>query len=276
MRRADVDGDGLVRVVAMLEPDEAALLEAAMAARVEATWREERETTEEPAEPTAVPPHIAGRYADALVELARESLEHGPQPVVGGQAAEVVVHIDLALLTGEADTGRSYIEGVGSVPVSTVEQYICDGVVVPLLERLDGVPLDLGRRVRTVPRRQRRALNARDRNRCRFPGCPVTRFLQAHHVVPWWPHGRTDMDNLVLLCSRHHRLFHQGDYTIGALGDGRFAFRRPDGTAIEPRRLRRSRPTGERPTGSPRAADGGSRLDEFALDVTIEHLRRAG
>jgi hypothetical protein len=34
------------------------------------------------------------------------------------------------------------------------------------------------------------------------------RFTEAHHIV-WWRHGgRTDLDNLLLICSFHHRLVH--------------------------------------------------------------------
>jgi hypothetical protein len=40
------------------------------------------------------------------------------------------------------------------------------------------------------------------------------------------------MDNLILLCPAHHRAVHEVGYTVGALGDGRFAFTRPDGTPV--------------------------------------------
>jgi hypothetical protein len=37
----------------------------------------------------------------------------------------------------------------------------------------------------------------------------------AHHVAEWVAdHGTTDLDNLVLLCSRHHHVVHEAGWTI--------------------------------------------------------------
>jgi HNH endonuclease len=44
----------------------------------------------------------------------------------------------------------------------------------------------------------------RDGKRCQFPGCTHTRHLHAHHVRHWLFGGRTDIDNLILVCSFHH------------------------------------------------------------------------
>jgi hypothetical protein len=48
-----------------------------------------------------------------------------------------------------------------------------------------------------------RALRACDRS-CRFPG-GTARRCDAHHVEHWVHGGATSLDNLVLLCRRHHR-----------------------------------------------------------------------
>ncbi len=47
----------------------------------------------------------------------------------------------------------------------------------------------------------------------------------------WLHGGRTDVDNLVLICSFHHRLIHDHGYRIHRLPD-RWEFLRPDGTPI--------------------------------------------
>jgi Domain of unknown function (DUF222)/HNH endonuclease len=46
------------------------------------------------------------------------------------------------------------------------------------------------------------------------PGCGATRGLHAHHVRHWEDGGRTELENLVLLCPYHHRLHHRGGITI--------------------------------------------------------------
>ena len=56
---------------------------------------------------------------------------------------------------------------------------------------------------------------------CCFPGCERRRHLQAHHRQHWAHGGETSLDNLVLLCFHHHRLVHEGGYTVEDDGDER-------------------------------------------------------
>ncbi|MHA6632143.1 HNH endonuclease, partial [Pseudonocardia sichuanensis] len=88
-----------------------------------------------------------------------------------------------------------------------------------------------GRSRRLASPAQIAALTARDGTRCQFPGCTHTHHLHAHHVIPWWTHGRTDIDNLVLLCAFHHGVIHDHGYRIHRLTD-RWQFLRPDTTPI--------------------------------------------
>jgi hypothetical protein len=76
------------------------------------------------------------------------------------------------------------------------------------------------------------------------------------------------MDNLLLLCPTHHRLFHEGAYTLDVLGDGQFTFRRPDGRVIAPPPLK-ARPDAPPAPGDPRAEGGGERFD---LGLTLDAL----
>jgi hypothetical protein len=254
--------DGLVRIVALLEPDEAAIVLAALDARVEQAWREERPAAEAPA------PGLSARRADALVEQSTEQLVTGPDPVVRGEKVEVRVLVDAEVLSGERDDGICCIEGIGAVPKATVERLLCDARVSLARRRRDGA-LDVGRAHRTPTRRQRRALAHRDKG-CRYPGCRRQRFVDAHHVRPWEAGGATDMDNMILLCPEHHRLFHEGGYRIDTHGHGRFTFRRADGRTIGPPPLR-ARPVAASPPapGDPRAEGRGERYD---LALTIDVL----
>jgi predicted restriction endonuclease len=81
---------------------------------------------------------------------------------------------------------------------------------------MHGKVLALGRTRRLVSKALRRALLIRDRMCC-YPGCHQTRHLKAHHVVPWILGGRTDLDNLILLCQWHHTAVHEGGITITKL-----------------------------------------------------------
>ena len=95
----------------------------------------------------------------------------------------------------------------------------------------DGAVLDVGRRTRSIPPAIRRALDARDR-KCRFPGC-ASHWCDAHHVVHWADGGPTSLDNLLLLCRRHHRAIHEGGCAVWPDADGGFTFVRPDRTPVQ-------------------------------------------
>jgi hypothetical protein len=112
-----------------------------------------------------------------------------------------------------------------------VKRLACDSSLVVVTEDERGTPLDVGRKQRTVSTPLRRALWARDRH-CTFPGCQRTRFVAAHHVHHWTEGGPTSVDNLVLLCSQHHRLLHEGGYRIRRDHQGEYYFVRADGRAI--------------------------------------------
>jgi hypothetical protein len=113
----------------------------------------------------------------------------------------------------------------------------CDCSLVPV--RHDGEELNIGRRARSVPPAIRRALMLRDHG-CAFPGCTHTRFLHAHHIEHWLHGGSTSLENLVMLCTFHHHLVHEGGWTITAEADGVLAFHSPVGKPLaqEPPRER--------------------------------------
>ena len=96
----------------------------------------------------------------------------------------------------------------------------------------DGNVLDVGRKRRTPPPALRRALDHRDRV-CRFPGCR-NRFCESHHVRHWTRGGETKLGNLLLLCRRHHRRFHEGGWTMELDEKGDARFYRPDGSLMPP------------------------------------------
>jgi hypothetical protein len=69
--------------------------------------------------------------------------------------------------------------------------------------------------------------------RCRFPGCEMSRFVDAHHVRHWAHGGETSLDNLVLLCRHHHRLVHEGGFAVQREARG-LVFRDARGEPVEP------------------------------------------
>jgi hypothetical protein len=172
------------------------------------------------------------RLPDALAWMAERMLEGRLRGETGGDRYELQV-----LLEPDAVTRDGYPAALSDgtpVPAETLRRMACDAGLVPTLIDEAGHPLDVGRKQRTIPAALRRALQARDRT-CVFPGCGQKRGLHAHHREHWAHGGETNLDNLCLLCGFHHKLVHEGGWTLGpAPGSGAFVFYRPDGRRFDP------------------------------------------
>ncbi len=164
------------------------------------------------------------QQADALVAVAKTYLEGSTsEPSSMADHYQVLVHVEEQSLRG--GVGRS------DLPIDTIKRLTCDGNLLTIVEDADGTPIEVGRKKRTVSTALKRALWSRDRG-CTFPGCTNKRYVDAHHVHHWADGGETTSDNLILLCSYHHRLLHEGGYRIGTDADGERYFQRRDGRAI--------------------------------------------
>ena len=148
------------------------------------------------------------RRADAAVELGRRQLDGGQLPEVGGQKPHLAVSVDMATLSKEPGSMAAELEWSQPIPAETARRLACDAAITPII---DG---EADHTSRVVPGPTRRALVARDKG-CRFPGCDCPpSWTDAHHIKHWANGGPTTLDNLVLLCRRHHRLVHEEGWTL--------------------------------------------------------------
>jgi hypothetical protein len=245
------DDDGSLLLRARLPADEGALVLAALDAAKDSLRAEPQGTAEPSSEgrgvsaETEAPP---ASNASALMVMAETLLASGAAERSGGDSYQVIVHVDTAVLGDERQTqaepgvptaaghepdGACQLDDGQPLHAETARRLACDASVVRILER-DGRPLSVGRRTRSVPPALRRALQTRDRC-CRFPGCTQRRFLHAHHIDHWAHGGSTELTNLVQLCRFHHRLVHEGGFTLERVGRrGELRFRRPDGRPLSP------------------------------------------
>ncbi len=217
--------DGSVRLDARLAPEVGEMLLKALEAA--------QAQLEEPADVSAeTPPRSAGqRRADALEHILGRFMA-GKCSGSAASAHELVVHIAHdALCDVPESTGASFEHG-GKVAVETARRLGCDGALLGVVKGAQGEPLAVGRRTRAVPPAIRRALRVRDGG-CRFPGCDRSRYVHAHHIRHWADGGETSLDNLVTLCSQHHRQVHEGGYGV-RVRDKEIQFTRPDGRPIPP------------------------------------------
>jgi hypothetical protein len=181
-----IDDDG-ARVVTMRFADSGDAFMAAVGAAVEQV----------PLDEDADDP-IAARRLDAcelvaLAFLAGDESELAPP-------TELVLHGDLALLNDE-EHGE------------TLRMLACDATLSVQLEER-GRAIAVAPSTRTIPRALRRAILRRDGRCCRFPGCTNRTFLHIHHLIHVASNGPTERENLMLLCTFHHRLVHVGGWRV--------------------------------------------------------------
>lgn len=104
--------------------------------------------------------------------------------------------------------------GEGFLAMSEALRLACDGEVQRLVLGPQSQPLDIGRSTRVVPDHIRTALHHRDGG-CVVPGCRrPPGWCEAHHVQHWSDGGLTAVQNLALICSRHHHELHNGSWRI--------------------------------------------------------------
>jgi hypothetical protein len=196
------------------------------------------------------PRSMAERDGDALVELARRMLQVGELPSEGGARPQVTVTISLDNLRGE---GAGLLEagdgiGRGVIRAEDARRIACDAGIIPIALGSESDPIDVGRKHRLVHPALRRILNERDGG-CAFPNCAIpARWTDAHHVRHWAHGGETNADNMVLLCPKHHRVIHKGEWTI-ELERGVAWFHAPKWLGVPPARNMIHRPdlVGRRP-----------------------------
>jgi hypothetical protein len=164
------------------------------------------------------------RNAAALVEMARRSSAAGDrddEPDTGAathrsrhrpRRPQLIVVTDLDALAGDP-IGTAALDDGTLLPQSILQRWACDSSLGRVVMSGRSIPIDVGTITYTATDGQRRALIARDRG-CVIAGCKrKARWCEAHHVVPW-PRGPTNVDNLVLLCKRHHKHIHAGIITL--------------------------------------------------------------
>ncbi len=165
------------------------------------------------------------RLCDAFLETVRTPSTRHPSPHV------VVAHVPLATLVDEASELAGELERDGLISGETVRRIACDATIVVALDDDVGHTMYEGRARRFPTEAQRREIMRRDRH-CRFPGCTNVTFTNAHHVKPWKPGGRTDLQNLALLCEHHHRRVHSRQWNMSGDANEELTFVGPTGRVM--------------------------------------------
>ena len=227
--RTWIDGDGMWRLDGKFDPVTGAKLAARLDAATQAKFTEQTPPTC-PTDPVEKQRHL---QALALADLVTQHNTNTASGIRPGRPEYIVV-IDSS--TPDGAGGPDIDWGIPvEIPHRVLTEMMHDGVVHPIVVR-NGVVLhapgnlDLGRTTRLASPAQRRALRALY-NRCAIPGCPV-RYdrCKLHHVI-WWRHGgRTDLENLLPLCTQHHTKVHDAGWELNLGPNRELTIKFPDGT----------------------------------------------
>jgi 5-methylcytosine-specific restriction protein A len=163
------------------------------------------------------------RRADALTDVFGLALRHSDLPDAGGSrprltyvAPELSTAPERFVVDVDRHPGADCAAGAWTGPATRtqIETLLCEARV----ERLDldrnGQVVSLTSLTDEITAAQRRAVAARDRC-CTAKGCSrPPAFCDVHHLRARADGGPTDIGNLVLLCRRHHVMWHRQQLTL--------------------------------------------------------------
>jgi uncharacterized protein DUF222/HNH endonuclease len=156
------------------------------------------------------------RQGDALVDLLDLASRSSQLPVEAGERPHVTVTLDYQTLVsgiGTATLGDTTVISAGEA-----RRIACTASIIPMVLGERSEVLDIGRMSRRLTPNLRRVLRQRDGG-CAFPMCDrPPNWTDAHHIREWQHGGETALDNLVLLCRRHHVLIHRSEWEIRMTG----------------------------------------------------------
>ncbi|NGN94042.1 DUF222 domain-containing protein [Nocardioides sp. KC13] len=146
-------------------------------------------------------------------------------PRHGGHGTTVFITMTLDQLRADLGTAALGFDG-DQITAAEARRMACNADLVPVVLGTDSEILDFGRTARLAHPIQHRALRLRDKC-CQAEECDApAAWTEAHHLKPWSEGGRTDLENMVLLCWRDHRRIHDPNYGYERLPDGRIRFTR--------------------------------------------------
>ncbi|MCW2607214.1 MAG: endonuclease [Frankiales bacterium] len=231
-KRYDEDGTAVYTV--RLPAEEAALLDGALEqVRSDLDRAAAAEESGVSAEtPLDRPPAARSTLAQALLSMAATVLERGQQgrPPSRAAAAALTVQVDPLSGWGRLRDGE-VLPPTSLAAVRRMLPRYGPGPLRPLTAD-DLRRHDSGRTRRRPGPALRDLIGTLDGERCRFPGCTRHRRLHAHHVVAWGEGGPTDLDNVVLLCPRHHTLVHAQGFALTLHPDRRLEVHTAGGTPV--------------------------------------------
>lgn len=167
------------------------------------------------------------RRADALIEICELTLRLADLPDAGGRRPQLSYVVPANWATGATpppladvlagELGHHAASGLCATAAWTgpqtrtrIEALLCDARITRVLLSQTGQVQRLESLTDTITPAQRRAVAARDQG-CATRGCTrPPAACDAHHLTARQHGGQHHLDNVVLMCRRHHVQWHRG------------------------------------------------------------------
>ncbi len=181
--------------------------------------------------PAGPPRSLGALNVDALAMIIETFMASEPAARNSSDRWLVGVNVDADVLVDDDPDGVCELNDGAALPVETVRRLFCDASTVALIRRENGERLTVSKRSSTLPRSARRAARFRDKG-CRFPNCGERVFVDVHHIHHQSRGGGHEHVNVIELCWFHHRLVHEGGWTVRFLEDAEVIAITPTGNVI--------------------------------------------
>ncbi|MGA1835731.1 DUF222 domain-containing protein [Herbiconiux sp. 11R-BC] len=162
------------------------------------------------------------KRCDAFTELITRAARASDMSRVAG--SETLVQVHTVATDDDRGHGAGWADGIDEpLAPSVVERMLCHSPLVGTVFSGRGAVLHHGKARRLFTAAQVRAATARDGG-CVWLGCDrPPAYCEAHHVDAWksaaYEPGRTDIDNLALVCAFHHARLHKSSWKL-VMDDG--------------------------------------------------------
>jgi len=227
--RTWIDGEGMWCLSGRFDPVTGVRLAARLDAAADTLFAEATPSTC-PTDPVEKQRHLAALALARMITAEADEAGTGVRP----GRPEYVVVVDASQPDGAG--GPTVDWGIPvEVPHRVLPDLMADATVETVIVH-NGIVLhapgrlDLGRTTRLANRAQRRALRALH-STCAIPGCTVRYDRCKLHHITWWRNGgRTDLQNLLPMCTHHHSKVHDGGWVVELGPRRQLTIRFPDGT----------------------------------------------
>jgi len=147
------------------------------------------------------------RMADAVAELICDEADNGQATK---QGTNLLVLADFDVVKQQLVNAR--LADGSPIPTATLKDLALQANILPSIFDAKTQKMWLGRARRTASEAQRMALIARDEHCIGCQANPM--WCRAHHIVWWSNNGRTDLDNLLLVCDACHQKIHAQGWEV--------------------------------------------------------------